>query len=100
MTHYLLFYDVVSDYVERRAQFRSAHLEKAWAAAGRGELLMGGAVDNPLDSAVLLFQGESPRVAESFAEQDPYVVNGVVARWRVREWHTVVGDHASKPVRP
>jgi uncharacterized protein YciI len=100
MAHYLLIYDVVSDYAERRGQFRSAHLEKAWAASGRGELIMGGALDNPLDSAVLLFQGDSPRVAEAFAEQDPYVLGGIVKQWRVREWHTVAGEQASKPVRP
>jgi uncharacterized protein YciI len=100
MPHYLLIYDVVSDYVERRGQFRSAHLEKAWAASGRGELVMGGALDNPLDCAVLYFQADSPRVVEAFAEQDPYVTNGLVKQWRVREWHTVVGDQAAKPVRP
>ena len=34
--HYLLIYDVSSDYLERRAEFRGAHLKLAWAAAERG----------------------------------------------------------------
>jgi hypothetical protein len=54
----------------------------------------------PVDGAVLLFQGESPEVAERFAKSDPYVVNGLVTHWRVREWTTVVGLEASEPVRP
>jgi len=98
--HYLLFYEVGDDYVSRRAEFRDAHLEKAWKATERGELLLGGALANPVDGAVLLFRGDSAEVAESFAKADPYVANGVVKRWHVREWTTVVGKDAAKPVRP
>lgn len=97
MMHYLLFYDVVPDYVERRAAFRAGHLALAWQAQARGELVLGGALADPPDGAVLLFKGESPAVAESFAAADPYVRNGLVTRWRVRAWTTVVGDGASSP---
>jgi uncharacterized protein YciI len=97
--HYLLFYEVVDDYVERRAALRSAHLEKAWAASERGELVLGGALANPVDGAVLLFTGNSPAVAESFAKADPYVTEGLVREWRVREWTTVAGATASTPIR-
>ena len=98
--HYLLFYDVVDDYVARRAQYRDEHLQKAWAACERGELVLGGALAEPADGAVLLFQGDSPAAAEAFAKADPYVVNGLVKQWRVRPWTTVVGDAATMPVRP
>lgn len=99
--HYLLFYEVTDDYAARRAQFREAHLEKAWKAVNeRGELVLGGALANPLDGAVLLFQGDSPEVAEKFARADPYVTNGLVKRWYVREWTTVVGRHAATPIKP
>jgi uncharacterized protein YciI len=100
MKHFLLFYDVAPEYLERRAQFREAHLQKAWAAHARGELVLGGAVADPVDGAMLLFAAESPRVAEAFARDDPYVVNGLVTRWRVREWLTVAGDAAAAPLRP
>ena len=96
--HYLLFYDVVGDYAERRKPFRSAHIGYARQAAARGELVLGGALAAPADGAVLLFRGESPAVAESFAAADPYVVNGVVSKWRVREWTTVVGALAESPL--
>jgi uncharacterized protein YciI len=100
MKHYLLFYEVGDDYLARRAGFRSAHLEKAWAAAERGELVLGGALANPVDGAVLLFRGESAAVAESFAKVDPYVTQGLVRGYRVREWTTVAGPTAATPVRP
>jgi uncharacterized protein YciI len=100
MKHFLLFYDAAPDYLARRAEFREAHLTKAWAAHARGELVLGGALADPVDGAMLLFAAESPRVAEAFAREDPYVVNGLVTRWRVREWHTVAGGTAAAPIRP
>jgi uncharacterized protein len=96
--HYLLFYDVIPEYMERRGEFRNEHLSLARAAQERGELVLGGALADPPDGAVLLFQGNSPDAAASFAEADPYVRNGLVSRWRVREWTTVVGDAAMHPL--
>ncbi|MBE3073187.1 MAG: YciI family protein [Acidobacteria bacterium] len=96
--HYLLFYDVVEGYAERRVPFRAAHLVHAREAVARGELLLGGAFAYPIDGAVLLFGGSSPAVAERFAATDPYVKNGLVTNWHVREWTTVVGPWAAAPV--
>jgi uncharacterized protein YciI len=98
--HYLLIYDLAPDYLEKRGQFRNEHLALAWQACERGELLLGGALADPADNAVLLFQCDSPAPAERFVAADPYVKNGLVTRWRVRPWTTVVGDGASSPVRP
>ena len=92
--HYLLFYDVVDDYVTRRTPYRAEHIGLARAAATRGELVLGGALASPTDGVVLLFRGDSPAAAEAFARADPYVVNGVATGWRVREWTTVVGPGA------
>ncbi len=89
--HYLLFYEVVDGYAERREPFRQLHLAHARDAVERGELELGGALANPLDMAVLLFKGDSPTPAETFARTDPYVLNGLVKRWYVRQWTTVVG---------
>ncbi len=99
MKHWLLFYDVADDYLERRAQFRAAHLALAWRAVERGELVLGGALADPADGAVLLFRAPTAETAAAFAREDPYVANGVVIAWRVREWTTVVGEHAATPVR-
>ncbi|HZJ33579.1 MAG TPA: YciI-like protein [Vicinamibacterales bacterium] len=96
--HYLLLYDLVEDYIERRAPLRAQHLALARAAEARGELILGGALANPADGAVLLFRGDSPTAAEVFAAADPYVTNGLVRRWRVREWTTVIGRDAAVPL--
>ena len=92
--HFLLMYDVVDDYIERRVPLRAAHLAHARAAESRGELVLGGALANPADGAVLLFRGDSPDTAERFAAADPYVTNGLVTNWRVREWTTAIGRDA------
>ncbi len=96
--HYLLLYDVVDDYVTRRAPLRDALLALARAAVARDELVLGGALADPVDGAVLLFKGDSPDVAAKFAKADPYVLNGLVKAWRIREWTTVVGPSAEVPI--
>lgn len=95
--HYLLFYEVGPDYLERRAPLRGEHLGLVRAAHDRGELVMAGALSDPADGAVLVFRGESPAFAEAFAAADPYVINGLVRRWWVRKWSTVIGDGATLP---
>jgi uncharacterized protein len=97
--HYLLMYDLADDYLERRGEFRAAHLKLAWESVARDELQLGGALAEPADLAVLLFKGASPEVAEAFAKVDPYVRSGLVKRWRVSQWSTVVGKEAVTPVR-
>ncbi|MBA2919328.1 hypothetical protein GON01_09715 [Sphingomonas sp. MAH-20] len=98
MAHFILTYDLAPDYLERRGQFRGEHLALAWEAADQGALLLGGAVGDPPESALLLFSDKA--AAEAFAKSDPYVAQGLVQEWRVRPWTTVVGKHAATPVRP
>jgi len=93
----MLIYELAPDYLERRGAFRNEHLKLAWRAEG---LVLGGALAEPTDRAMLLFEGESPEAAKRFANADPYVRNGLVRRWEVRKWTTVVGKLASAPVRP
>lgn len=103
MKHFLLFYELADDYLERREAYRAAHLKLAWEAHERGELLQGGALEPAPDrtgGAVLFFQGGDRSAAENFAKADPYVAEGLVKRWQVREWRTVVGEAAAAPVRP
>jgi uncharacterized protein YciI len=77
MRHFLLIYDYAPDWIDKRGPVRPAHLELARASAARDELQLGGAVPS-----------------DDFARADPYVIQGVVAKWRVREWITVVGQGA------
>jgi uncharacterized protein YciI len=100
MKHFLLMYDLADDYMERRAPLRNEHLGLAWEAEARGDLVLAGALADPANAAVFLFQGDGPAAAEAFAKADPYVLNGLVKAWRVRPWTTVVGKAASSPARP
>lgn len=97
--HYLLIYYLSPDYLERRGEFRNEHLSMAWKACESGEMVLGGALQDPADRAVLLFEGNTPEAAETFAKSDPYVKNGLVEKWEVRPWMTVVGDDATSPMK-
>jgi len=97
--HYLLFYELSDDYLERRGAFRAEHLALARAAVERAELVVGGALAGPADRAIILFKGDSPAAAERFVAADPYVKNGLVKSWSIREWTTVVGPLAEAPVK-
>jgi uncharacterized protein YciI len=89
--YYILFYKTIENYIEKRAPYREEHLEYAQAAHKRGALVMAGALSDPADSAVLVFKGEGPAVAEGFAQNDPYVKNGLITEWQVRPWTVVIG---------
>jgi uncharacterized protein len=91
MKYFLLTYTLVDDYIERRSEYRAEHLELGRAAASRGELRLGGALADPRDAGILVFRGPDRTVAEAFARADPYVQNGLVSSWSVREWTVVVG---------
>lgn len=97
--HYVLFYEYVPDYLQRREPFRAAHMALATPLIERGELFLGGAFANPADGAMIVFSGDDAAAAERFARADPYVANGLVTRWWVREWTTVVGKDAAHPLK-
>lgn len=93
--YWLLTYEVVADYLERRGAYREEHLGLAREAHARGELVLAGAHGEPIDGATLLFHGADGSAAIRFAEHDPYVLNSLVTSWHVRPWHVVVGGQAA-----
>src|SRR5690242_20113435 len=92
MAYFALFYDAVDDFIARRGAFRDEHLRIARESHARGELVLAGALADPANGALLIFQGETPAAAEDFARQDPYVKNGLITHWKVRPWTVVVGN--------
>ncbi|MEO6052744.1 MAG: YciI family protein [Chthoniobacterales bacterium] len=91
--HYLLFYEKVADYAERQKPLQSAHRDYLQKLTTQGVLILGGSLENPNDgSAILLFDTPSSDHVESFAKNDPYVSQGIIAKWHVRKWDTVVGS--------
>jgi uncharacterized protein YciI len=98
MGYYALFYEVVDDFIARRGAYRDEHLRLAREAHARGELLLAGALADPPDGALLIFQGESPAAAEVFARQDPYVKNGLVSKCKVRKLDGGGRQRAARPL--
>jgi uncharacterized protein YciI len=95
MEYYVLMYEVVDDFVSRRAPLRDEHLRLATEAHRRGELLLAGALSDPANRALLVFRTPDRSVVEAFARNDPYVTNGLVTRWDVRSWTVVIGSEPS-----
>ena len=87
----VLEYDLVDDYLERRQEFREDHLGLARTAHDRGDLVLAGALAEPSDRALLVWATEDEAVVEAFAQNDPYVLNGLVRTWRIRPWNVVIG---------
>ncbi len=92
MNYYILNYQLTENYLQERGKYRAEHLGMAKEAAEKGELVLGGAFDKPADQAILIFRGEDENIASSFAENDPYVKNGLIKAWKVRKWNAVVGS--------
>ena len=88
--HYILFYDLVENALEARAPYRDDHLALASDAFERGFLTMAGALTDPADTSILIFRADSKAEVEEFARNDPYVNNGVVTKWSVREWAVAI----------
>jgi hypothetical protein len=93
--HFVLSYEIVDNFAEKRTPFRKEHLAKVRASHASGKLVLAGALADPVDGALLVFRGPTAEAAEAFAKADPYVTSGLVTKWRVRKWATVVGDGAT-----
>ena len=91
MPYFVLSYEVVDDFVNKRTPFRPAHLQEVRNAHERGDIVMAGALGEPSE-ALIIFRGKERSVAENFATNDPYVKSGIVKKWTVRPWTVVVGQ--------
>ena len=87
--YYILFYKTADNYIERRAPFRTNHLDLVNEYHSDGRLVMAGALADPSDGAVLIFKGENPDAAYEFVSHDPYVKNRLITEWSVRQWNVV-----------
>lgn len=79
---------------EAQAQFPgalAAHIARSKEFHKTGTLLMAGAFlknpGEPLSTMAVLISREA---AEDYAKGDPFVLNGMVANWYVREWANIL----------
>ncbi len=96
MSRFLVLYDFVPDYLERRVALRPAHLALIEAAHARGEIVQSGPHEDPtdgtFDGGVIVFATSDREVVQRFVDADPYVRHGLVTRARIRRWDLVVGQ--------
>jgi uncharacterized protein len=97
--YFLLLYELVDDYPERRVPLRDDHLALARAAYERGELVLAGAFADPADAAALVFRVDDASTIEAFVDADPYVKNGLVTAWKIRPWTVVIGGDEGRAAR-
>ncbi|MGB8909692.1 MAG: YciI family protein [Candidatus Cybelea sp.] len=85
---YVLYYQSSPDVATLAPLHGAAH--RAWWKdyLANGTLLMIGPFANPREGAMGIFT--TREAAESFANGDPFVLNGVVVNWFVREWREAV----------
>lgn len=89
--YFALMYYVGADFATKRGPYREAHLRKVFDSHRGGDLVLGGALGDPPDRALLVFRADDRSAAERFAMTDPYVTSGLVQRWEVQPWNTVAG---------
>ena len=98
--YYALLYDYVENILEKRTPFRANHLSHATKYVESGMLRLGGAfADQNVDSALIVFKCDNIDKVKQFAENDPYVTNGLVTNWKVRPWTVVVGADYNKQLK-
>jgi uncharacterized protein YciI len=89
--YFLLFYDYGENVIERRAPYRETHLNLVRTYVDKGDLVLAGAFNDPVDGALLVFNTNDRKTVEEFIEKDPYVINGIVTGSRIRGWTVVAG---------
>lgn len=89
-TYHILFYKTAEDYLEKRAPYRTEHLGMLESLREKDAVVLGGALAEPADGALIVFR--TAEAAREFATNDPYVKNGLIAKWEVRPWSVVIGE--------
>lgn len=81
----VMFYEIAADGLPKARLHIEAHRARLQAFHARGVLLMAGPFANPADGALGIFT--SREAAEEFIREDPFVLHGVVAHWRLSDWN-------------
>jgi uncharacterized protein YciI len=85
---YVLLYESADDVLAKAPEHFPAHSARLDEFHARGDLLSVGTFGNPQEEGSMAIFA-SREAAEEFATEDPFVLNGVVRSWQVREWQVV-----------
>jgi uncharacterized protein YciI len=84
----VMFYEVAPDGIAKVQANYVAHRARLNEFHARGVLLMAGPYANPAEGAMAVFTNRE--AGEEFIKGDPFVLNGVVSKWTLREWNEVL----------
>mmetsp|Transcript_4094 Transcript_4094/g.9857 ORF Transcript_4094/g.9857 Transcript_4094/m.9857 type:complete len:156 (+) Transcript_4094:211-678(+) len=91
-SRFLLRYDYIPEVLEKRGPHRAEHIALAQKFIEEGTCLSGGPtgdVGGEVPTGALFVFADAD-AAKSYAENDPYVSNGIVTNYSVEEWTVVV----------
>ncbi len=81
----VMLYEVTAEGLAKAREHFPAHRARIDEFHQRGLLLMVGVFANPMEGAMGIFS--SREAAEEFIHGDPFVIQGVVAKWTLRDWN-------------
>jgi uncharacterized protein len=85
---HVLFYTSADEVLAKAPEHFPAHSARCDEFHARGSLLMVGTFGDPQrEGSMAIFT--TREAAEEFVSGDPFVLNGVVSRWRIHEWNEV-----------
>jgi uncharacterized protein YciI len=88
---HVLFYESAPDVLSKAPAHFPAHKARLDDFHARGALLMVGTFGDPqAEGSMAIFTTRA--AAEEFAEDDPFVLNGVVRAWHIREWNEILTE--------
>jgi uncharacterized protein YciI len=85
---YVLNYETADGALPLARTLFPAHRTRADGFKASGVLLMIGTWADPSEGAMAVFT--TREAAEEFAREDPFVLQGVVKSWAIREWNEVM----------
>ena len=86
---YVVLYASAERVAEKAPQYVDAHRDHWRRFLDSGELLEIGPFGDPQSQGSMAVFN-SREAAEQFAKEDPFVLNGVVSSWELREWDEVL----------
>jgi uncharacterized protein YciI len=87
---FVLLYESAPNVAANAPAYFPAHAKRLAEFRARGELLLVGTFGDPqAEGSMSVFRTREG--AEEFAMEDPFVLNGVVSAWQVRQWDEAYG---------
>jgi uncharacterized protein YciI len=81
------FYEMAPDALSKVRVHYPMHRARLNEFHARGVLLAAGPLGNPPEGAMGIFT--TREAAEEFIKGDPFIINGLVTKWRLVEWNVV-----------